>query len=89
MKRETATLNTREQQRAMALNVVERDGLTGAEAGRLMGLSLRQAGAKAPDSLQEGVAALVHGSDNVGEAPACRIIEDTKKASRGRRVDRL
>ena len=39
---ETITLNRKEQQRVMVLNQVERRELTAAQAGELMGLSVRQ-----------------------------------------------
>ena len=43
MERATVTLNERGHRRVMVLNRVERGGLTGEEAARLMDLSLRQA----------------------------------------------
>ena len=42
MARETVTLSDRGQQRAMVLNRVERESLTGEEAAGRVGLSLRQ-----------------------------------------------
>ena len=42
MERETISLNAREQSAAGGLNQVERGGLTGEGAARLMGLSLRR-----------------------------------------------
>ena len=69
-------MNEREQQRALVLNRVERGGLTGEEAARLMGLSLRQARRLLAAYRKEGVAALAHG--NRGRAPVHRISEDTR-----------
>ena len=64
-------------QRAMVLNRVEREGLTGEEAARLMGLSLRQVRRLLAAYRKEGVAALAHG--NRGRAPVHGIREDTRK----------
>ena len=76
MTRETVSLNAREQQRAMVLNRVEREGLTGEEAAGLMGLSLRHVRRLLAAYRKEGVAALAHG--NRGQPPAHRISEDTR-----------
>ena len=76
MVKETVSLNAREQQRAMVLNRVEREGLTGEEAAGLMGLSLRQVRRLLAAYRKEGVAALAHG--NRGQPPAHRISEDTR-----------
>ena len=76
MERATVTLNGREQQEAMVLNRVEREGLTGEEAAGLMGLSLRQVRRLLAAYRKEGVAALAHG--NRGRAPVHRISEDTR-----------
>ena len=70
-------MNAREQQRAMVLNRVEREGLTGEEAAGLMGLSLRQVRRLLAGYRKEGVAALAHG--NRGRSPVHRISEDTRK----------
>ena len=69
-------MNTREQRRAMVLNRVEREGLTGEDAAGLMGLSLRQVRRLLAAYRKEGVAALAHG--NRGRPPAHRISEDTR-----------
>ena len=69
-------MNAREQQRAMVLNRVEREGLTGEEAAGLMGLSLRHVRRLLAAYRKEGVAALAHG--NRGQPPAHRISEDTR-----------
>jgi hypothetical protein len=42
MKKETVSLNQKEQQRVMVLNWIVSGELTGREAAGLMGLSLRQ-----------------------------------------------
>ena len=70
MARETVTLNAREQQRAMVLNLVEREGLTGEEAAGLMGLSLRQVRRLLAAYRKEGVAALAHGPSAEGRPTA-------------------
>jgi len=69
-------LKVKEQQRAMVLNEVERGGLTGEEAARLTGLSVRQVRRLLAAYRKEGVAALAHG--NRGRQPVHRISEDTR-----------
>ena len=71
------TLTEREQQRAMVLNQVERDGLTGQQAARLMGLSVRQVRRLRAAYRREGVAALAHG--NRGRSPVHRITDETRR----------
>lgn len=61
----------------MALNRVEREGLTGEEAARLMGLSLRQVRRLLAASRKEGVAVLAH--DNRGRKPVHRIGDATRE----------
>ena len=77
MEKETVTLNAREQQRAMVLNRVEREGLTGEEAAELMGLSLRQVRRLLAGYRKEGIAALAHG--NRDRTAVHRLPEDTKR----------
>ena len=77
MRKETVSLNGKEQQRAMVLNQVERRALTGQQAAVLVGLSLRQVRRILARYRREGVAALAHG--NRGGSPAHRISESTKK----------
>lgn len=77
MKRETVSLNAKEQQRAIVLNQVERRALTGQQAAVLVGLSLRQVRRLLARYRGEGVAALAHG--NRGGSPAHRIPEGTRK----------
>jgi len=60
----------------MVLNRVERGELTGPEAAKLMGLSLRQVRRLLAAYRKEGVAALAHG--NRGCWPVHRLAEDTR-----------
>ena len=77
MRRETVSLNTKEQQRAMVLNRVEGGALTGQQAAWLVGLSLRQVRRLLAGYRKEGVGALAHG--NRGRPPVHRLTEDTRK----------
>ncbi len=77
MKGATVTLTEREQQRGMVLNQVERDGLTGQQAARLMGLSVRQVQRLRAAYRKDGVAALAHG--NRGRSPVHRITDETRR----------
>lgn len=77
MRKETVSLNAKEQQRAMVLNRVERGELTGQEGASLVGLSLRQVRRLLARYRREGVAALAHG--NRGRAPVHRIPEATRQ----------
>jgi len=76
MMREITSLNAREQQRVKVLNLVERRELTGPEAAKLMGLSLRQVRRLLAGYRKEGVAALAHG--NRGRSPARRLSQETR-----------
>ena len=69
-------MNGRDRQRAMVLNRVEREGLTGQEAARLIGLSVRQTGRLLAAYREEGVAALAH--VNRGLTTVHRISEDAR-----------
>jgi transposase len=77
---ETITLNRKEQQRVMVLNRVERRELTGAQAGELMGLSVRQVRRLVAGYRREGVVAIAHGNRGrrpphaVGEAVRERVV---------------
>ena len=77
MRRETVSLNPREQQRGMVLNQVERGELTGRQAAGLVGLSLRQVRRLLAAYRREGVAALAHG--NRGRSPVHALSEETRK----------
>ena len=70
---ETITLNRKEQQRVMVLNRVERRELTAAQAGELMGLSVRQVRRLVAAYRREGVGAIAHG--NRGRRPAHTVSE--------------
>ena len=69
-------MNAKEQQRGTVLNRMERGGLTGQQAARLMGLSLRQVRRLLAAYRKDGVAALAHG--NRGRSPLHRIQEETR-----------
>ena len=69
-------MNAKEQQRGTVLNRMERGGLTGQQAARLMGLSLRQVRRLLAAYRKDGVAALAHG--NRGRSPLHRIHEETR-----------
>ena len=77
MRKETVTLNEREQQRVMVLNRVERGELTGEEAARLMYLCVRQVRRLLAAYRREGVAALAHG--NRGRRPVHALGERVRK----------
>jgi transposase len=62
MKKETVSLNSREQQRLMVLNQVLGGVLTGEEAAALMGVSVRQMRRLMAAYRKEGAAALSHGN---------------------------
>jgi transposase len=70
-------LTAREPQRVMVLNRVERGDVTGEEAARLVGLSVRQERRLLAAYRKEGVAALAHGYQ--GRPPVHRIPEETRK----------
>jgi len=65
--KEKVTLNKKEQRRAMVLCEVEKGLMTGAQAARVMGVSLRHTRRLLAASRQEGVGALAHG--NRGRTP--------------------
>ena len=77
MRKETVSLTAREQQRVMVLNRVERGDMSGEEAARLVGLSVRQVRRLLAAYRKEGVAALAHG--NRGRPPAHRLPEEIRK----------
>ncbi len=77
MRKETVSLNQKEQQRVMVLNRVERRELVGREAAGLMGLSLRQVRRLLAAYRREGVAAMAHG--NRGRRPAHAMGEEVRK----------
>ena len=60
MERAPVTSNEREQQRVIVLNRVERGCLTGEEAARLLGLSLREVRRLLARYRKEGIAVLAH-----------------------------
>lgn len=68
MRRETVSLNAREQQRLMVLNRVLTGELTGEAGATLMGISLRQLRRLLAAYREEGAAVLAHG--NRGRQPA-------------------
>ncbi len=70
---ETITLNRKEQQRVMVLNRVERRELTAAQAGELMGLSVRQVRRLVAAYRRDGVGAIAHG--NRGRRPPHTVSE--------------
>jgi len=72
---ETIALNSKEQQRVMVLNRVMQGQLTGAEAGLLVGLSVRQVRRLLAAYRKEGAAALAHG--NRGRTPANALSRET------------
>lgn len=77
MRKETVSLNPKEQQRAMVLNQIERGELTGPRAAALVGLSLRQVRRLLAGYRKEGVAVLAHG--NRGRPPVHALPEETKR----------
>ncbi len=70
-------MNQKEQQRLMVLNQVEREDLTGEQAAKLVGLSLRQVRRLLAAYREEGAAALAHG--NRSRRPVHALSEETKK----------
>ena len=66
-------MNRKEQQRVMVLNRMEKKDLTGAQAGELMGLSVRQVRRLVAAYRQEGSAAIAHG--NPGRQPPHTVSE--------------
>jgi transposase len=77
MRKETVSLNQKEQQRLMVLNRVERRELTGVEAAVLVGLSLRQVRRLLAAYRKEGVAAIAHG--NRGHRPVHAVGEEVRE----------
>ena len=77
MKKETVSLNAKEQQRVRILNGIERGGLTGKEAAALMSLSVRQVRRLLAAYRGQGVVAVAHG--NRGQRPAHALSEETKQ----------
>ena len=59
---ETVTLNSKEQQRIMVLNYMERGVLTGAQAAQVMGVSVRQVRRLMAAYRRDGVRAVAHGN---------------------------
>ena len=76
MKKETVSLNSREQQRLMVLNQVLGGELTGEEAAALMGVSMRQMRRLMAAYRKEGAAALAHG--NRGRVPTHALAAPVK-----------
>ena len=74
---EKITLNVKEQQRVMVLNRVERRELTAAQAGELMGLSVRQVRRLVAGYRREGVGAIAHG--NRGRRPPHAVSEAVRE----------
>ena len=70
---ETITLNRKEQQRVMVLNGMEKRELTAAQAGELMGLSVRQVRRLVAAYRRDGVGAIAHG--NRGRQPPHTVSE--------------
>jgi len=70
---ETITLNRKEQQRVMVLNGMEKRELTAAQAGELMGLSVRQVRRLVAAYRREGLGAIAHG--NRGRQPPHTVSE--------------
>ena len=79
MRKETVSLNQKEQQPLMVLNWVERGDLTGKQAATLVSLSLRQVRRLRAAYRKEGAAALAQG--NRGRCPGHAFSEETKEAS--------
>ena len=77
MRKETISLNRKEQQRLMVLNQVERGDLTGKQAAALMGLCLRQMRRLLAAYRKEGATALAHG--NRGCRPVHALSGETRK----------
>lgn len=77
MRKETVSLNPKEQRRVVVLNRVERGELRGEQAAALVGLSLRQVWRLLAAYRKEGVAALAHG--NRGRRPVHALPEETRK----------
>ncbi len=77
MRKETVSLNQKEQQRVMVLNGIERGDLTGKEGAGLMGLSVRQVRRLVAAYRREGVAAIAHG--NRGRRPVHALGEEVRK----------
>ena len=77
MRKETVSLNLREQQRVIVLNQVGRGELTGQQAAGLVCLSLRQVRRLLAAYRKEGVAALAHG--NRGRRPVHALPEEKKE----------
>lgn len=77
MRKETVSLNQKEQRRVLILNRVERRELTGKEAAALMGLSVRQVRRLMAAYRKEGVVAIAHG--NRGRRPAHAVEEGVRK----------
>ena len=74
---ETITLNRKEQQRVMVLNGMEKRELTAAQAGELMGLSVRQVRRLVAAYRREGVGAIAHG--NRGRRPPHTVSEAVRE----------
>ena len=74
---ETITLNRKEQQRIIVLNRVESRELTAAQAGELMGLSVRQVRRLLAAYRREGVVAIAHG--NRGRRPPHTVSEAVRE----------
>lgn len=80
MEKERVSLNMREQQRVMVLNRIVSVELTGKEAARLMGRSVRQVRRLLAGYRKEGVAAIAHGNRGrrsvhaLGEAVRQRVV---------------
>lgn len=77
MRKETVSLNWKEQQRVMVLNHVERGEITGEQAATLTSLSVRQVRRLLATYRKEGVAALAHG--NRGRRPEHALTEEIKQ----------
>ena len=71
------TLNEKEQGRVMILNEVEKGVMTGEQAARITGISLRHVKRLLASYRKEGLAALAHG--NRGRKPSNAIGEDVRK----------
>jgi len=80
MEKERVSLNMREQQRVMVLNRIVSGELTGNEAARLMGRSVRQVRRLLAAYRKDGVAAIAHGNRSrrpvhaLGEAVRQRVV---------------
>lgn len=75
--KETIALNSKEQQRLMVLNRVLQGQLGAAQAGELMGLSVRQVRRMVAAYRKEGAAALAHG--NRGRTPHNALAKEVKE----------